>query len=869
MLLYNVTFSTHNRGGEITYRHIGGNTYEFTITTCTKSSAPADRPELYINWNDGTTQDTVLRDQVSLISGYDAQKNMYITTHTFAGSGTFRITVEDPNRNGGVINIGGGSGSDQQPFCIASEIVISPFLGSNNSVVFSDCPCPEYACGNTKYCYNPQAFDPDGDSLSYSLVACLGNGCNPMAVPLVYQFPDNYGGTISIDPTSGTMCWDAPSIIGEYNVAILIEEWRSGLRIGSILRDIQITVLGNCNNDPPVISEVRDTCVVAGDNLAFNVTAVDPDGGDLVTLTGNGSAFSVSSSPSSFPTVQTSSPVSSTFSWQTDCSHIRATPYEVYFTATDNGSPVQLSDFKKINITVLAPAPTGLVASPLSGIVNLFWDKSICNNGQGYNIYRKKATGTVNPNCCNQQSPTNLGYTLVGSTNNINDTTYSDATSLAIGEDYCYVITARFPVNLESCISAEFCTTLVKDVPVITHVTVNNTDNTIGIDSIMWSKPTELDTVTNYPPPYLYKVYKNIGFAGANSLVFISPTYSQLYLGDTIYVHNSINTVDYANNYRVELYNIVAGDTLLIGGTNTASSIFLILTPNDNKIELNWSENVSWTNTSYEIYKGNLVGGTFSLIGTTTTQSYIDSNLINGQLYCYKVKSIGNYSDPSIINPIENFSQEACAIPIDLTPPCAPVLSIDDSCGVDLNYLLWNNPNNTCADDVTRYKVYYSPTNDGVFTEIIELANDIDTAYLDAVNTNKTGCYYVTAFDSIQYNNESLPSNIVCIDNCPIYFLPNVFSPNGDSKNDLFIPLLPYRFIDSVDITIFNRWGQAVFNTTNAMINWDGIHQQSKRPVTEGVYYYSCRIFSTRLIGVDETELKGFFNLYRGGGIGN
>ena len=100
--------ATHNRGGEITYLHIGGNTYQFTITTCTKSSAPADRPELFIDWGDGTTQDTVPRTQIINSPGFDAQKNLYIINHTFAGSGTFTITVEDPNRNGGIVNIGNG-----------------------------------------------------------------------------------------------------------------------------------------------------------------------------------------------------------------------------------------------------------------------------------------------------------------------------------------------------------------------------------------------------------------------------------------------------------------------------------------------------------------------------------------------------------------------------------------------------------------------------------------------------------------------------------------------------------------------------------------------------------------------------------------
>ena len=205
--------ATHNRGGEITYIHISGNTYQFTISTCTKSSVAADRQELEINFGDGTGIDTVRRDTVISIS-IDAQKNLYIINHTFVGPGTFRVTMEDPNRNGGIVNIGGATNSDQFPFCIATEVVISPFLGANNSVIFNDCPCPEIACVNKRYCYNPQATDPDGDSLSYALVPCLGFGCNPLSTPVVYQYPDNYGGTISINSNSGTLCWINPDSIG-------------------------------------------------------------------------------------------------------------------------------------------------------------------------------------------------------------------------------------------------------------------------------------------------------------------------------------------------------------------------------------------------------------------------------------------------------------------------------------------------------------------------------------------------------------------------------------------------------------------------------------------------------------------------------
>ena len=58
ILVSTTLFATHNRAGEITYRHLGGFTYEVTITTYTKigSGVAADRDELEIMWGDGTSE---------------------------------------------------------------------------------------------------------------------------------------------------------------------------------------------------------------------------------------------------------------------------------------------------------------------------------------------------------------------------------------------------------------------------------------------------------------------------------------------------------------------------------------------------------------------------------------------------------------------------------------------------------------------------------------------------------------------------------------------------------------------------------------------------------------------------------------------
>ena len=115
--------------------------------------------------------------------------------------------------------------SDQIVFALKSVINISAFLGPNSSIQFDECPCPEIACVNKPYVYNPMGYDPDGDSLSYSLVNPLGQGAMPLS-NTVYTIPNltpqNAGSSFGIDPISGTVSWTNPQMQGEYNFTIKI-----------------------------------------------------------------------------------------------------------------------------------------------------------------------------------------------------------------------------------------------------------------------------------------------------------------------------------------------------------------------------------------------------------------------------------------------------------------------------------------------------------------------------------------------------------------------------------------------------------------------------------------------------------------------
>lgn len=115
------------------------------------------------------------------------------------------------------------------------------------------------------------------------------------------------------------------------------------------------------------------------------------------------------------------------------------------------------------------------------------------------------------------------------------------------------------------------------------------------------------------------------------------------------------------------------------------------------------------------------------------------------------------------------------------------------------------------------------------------------------------------------YGNEGILSNKVCVDNCPIYNLPNTFTPNNNGQNDLYTPIFPYRFVEKIDMKIYNRWGNLVFETTNPDINWNGNDYKTGKPLFTGVYYYVCDVFYQTIDGVQKTKkpLSGYIHLFR------
>ncbi|HQQ13752.1 MAG TPA: gliding motility-associated C-terminal domain-containing protein, partial [Bacteroidales bacterium] len=119
-------------------------------------------------------------------------------------------------------------------------------------------------------------------------------------------------------------------------------------------------------------------------------------------------------------------------------------------------------------------------------------------------------------------------------------------------------------------------------------------------------------------------------------------------------------------------------------------------------------------------------------------------------------------------------------------------------------------------------------------------------------------------------NNVSQASEISCVDwdSCPLYELPNVFTPNGDQYNDTFIPLNypstnPKANVERIELVIFTRWGNTVFQTNDPLINWDGKNQTTGIDCADGTYFYKCKVFFQSLDGEIEHQLQGSITIIR------
>lgn len=106
-----------------------------------------------------------------------------------------------------------------------------------------------------------------------------------------------------------------------------------------------------------------------------------------------------------------------------------------------------------------------------------------------------------------------------------------------------------------------------------------------------------------------------------------------------------------------------------------------------------------------------------------------------------------------------------------------------------------------------------------------------DTAYISAHNFPEAGTYCVNQTVSDMYGCSDREEQCITITSDFYLYIPNSFTPNADGINDTWLPSIKGKFT-SYRLSIFNRWGDMVFNTTDEAVPWVG-------EIQSGDYYYA------------------------------
>lgn len=253
---------------------------------------------------------------------------------------------------------------------------------------------------------------------------------------------------------------------------------------------------------------------------------------------------------------------------------------------------------------------------------------------------------------------------------------------------------------------------------------------------------------------------------------------------------------------------------------------------NENQIQIDWSIDPNGVSDNVTINRGTTLDDINPVldIEISTISPQVDSE-VNTQrdAYYYSISAEGG-----------------CGIGV--SSGVARTIYLTGQDNFDLtNGVFWNKfemPNAI----ITSYTLYR--VNGPELTELATFGPDDMLSYMDDVSLIPPDvsqyCYLVQCDFNLDLPNDFITgltsfSNTFCIAQTSRIFVPNAFAPNG--VNNIFIPVIVYPNEEEYNMTILNRWGEKVFETSDPQEGWDGF--VNGEPAPQDVYPYMIQMLST------------------------
>jgi len=237
-------------------------------------------------------------------------------------------------------------------------------------------------------------------------------------------------------------------------------------------------------------------------------------------------------------------------------------------------------------------------------------------------------------------------------------------------------------------------------------------------------------------------------------------------------------------------------------------------------VDIIWKPTISGDALGYKIYRTEGSGPNQMIYQNNARDSiYTDTITLKGDPVCYEIVAYDHCNNTS------QPSNKGCVINLN-----GSVSSLENS-------LYWNKYE-LWKDSVDYYNIYRKEDN-GIWT-LISTVSSPKITYVDKdlANYVKDFCYRVQAVEKLGGLNAQSWSTVVCLNQPPIVWVPNAFTPEYSyNLNDYFGPAGDYFSL--YDMKIYDRWGELIY-TTNAGKPWDGKFKGA--PAVSGVYLYQIDI---------------------------
>ena len=131
------------------------------------------------------------------------------------------------------------------------------------------------------------------------------------------------------------------------------------------------------------------------------------------------------------------------------------------------------------------------------------------------------------------------------------------------------------------------------------------------------------------------------------------------------------------------------------------------------------------------------------------------------------------------------------------------------------NHLYWN-PYMQWQNGVGDYEIFRRDTG----SQFISMYHAKSAAFVDDSLNYEWGLYHYKIIAHENGNDGGSESNELQLIQSPVIYAANVFTPNGDSLNDAWIPTM--AFVKDIQLKVFDRWGSLVWQSGDKKSRWQG-----------------------------------------------